>query len=65
VLGTRSVDADGGWFIFTLPPAEIAVHPPNAGGRAVCTCCATTWPPPWPSGRGIEHGLYQPQRRVA
>jgi hypothetical protein len=50
VLGTRSVDAAGGGrFIFTLPLAELAVHPPDAGGRAVCTCCATTWPPPWPS----------------
>jgi hypothetical protein len=34
VLGTRSVDAGGGWLIFALPPAEIAVHPAEAGGRA-------------------------------
>ena len=27
VLGLRSVDAGGGWLIFALPPAEIAVHP--------------------------------------
>ncbi len=27
VLGSRSVDAGGGWLIFALPPAEIAVHP--------------------------------------
>jgi hypothetical protein len=27
VLGTRSVDAGGGWLIFALPPAELAVHP--------------------------------------
>jgi predicted enzyme related to lactoylglutathione lyase len=27
VLGFRSVDAGGGWLIFALPPAEIAVHP--------------------------------------
>jgi len=27
VLGTPSVDAGGGWLIFSLPPAEIAVHP--------------------------------------
>jgi len=26
-LGLRSVDAGGGWLIFALPPAEIAVHP--------------------------------------
>jgi hypothetical protein len=34
VLGTRSVDAGGGWLIFALPPAEIAVHPAERGGRA-------------------------------
>ena len=34
VLGTRSVDAGGGWLTFALPPAEIAVHPAEAGGRA-------------------------------
>jgi hypothetical protein len=34
VLGTRSVDAGGGWLIFALPPAEIAVHPADQGGRA-------------------------------
>ena len=34
VLGTRSVDAGGGWLIFALPPAEIAVHPGDEGGRA-------------------------------
>jgi len=27
VLGLRSVDAGGGWPIFALPPAELAVHP--------------------------------------
>ena len=26
-LGLRSVDAGGGWPIFALPPAELAVHP--------------------------------------
>ena len=34
VLGTRTVDAGGGWLIFALPPAEVAVHPAEAGGRA-------------------------------
>jgi catechol 2,3-dioxygenase-like lactoylglutathione lyase family enzyme len=35
VLGTRSVDAGGGWLIFALPPAELACHPtaPEDGGR--------------------------------
>jgi catechol 2,3-dioxygenase-like lactoylglutathione lyase family enzyme len=27
VLGLASVDAGHGWLIFTLPPAEVAVHP--------------------------------------
>jgi catechol 2,3-dioxygenase-like lactoylglutathione lyase family enzyme len=27
VLGFRSVDAGGGWLIFALPPAELALHP--------------------------------------
>src|SRR5258708_39470429 len=29
VLGFAGVDAGGGWLIFKLPPAEIAVHPTN------------------------------------
>ena len=27
VLGFKSVDAGGGWLIFALPPAEVALHP--------------------------------------
>jgi catechol 2,3-dioxygenase-like lactoylglutathione lyase family enzyme len=27
VLGLDSVDSGGGWLIFALPPAEVAVHP--------------------------------------
>src|ERR1035438_5147112 len=27
VLQLHSVDAGGGWLIFALPPAEVAVHP--------------------------------------
>jgi catechol 2,3-dioxygenase-like lactoylglutathione lyase family enzyme len=27
VLGLAAVDAGGGWLIFALPPAELAVHP--------------------------------------
>src|SRR5512135_3014586 len=27
VLGLPNVDAGGGWLIFGLPPAEVAVHP--------------------------------------
>jgi catechol 2,3-dioxygenase-like lactoylglutathione lyase family enzyme len=32
-LGFRSVDAGGGWLIFALPPAELAAHPAEEGGR--------------------------------
>jgi catechol 2,3-dioxygenase-like lactoylglutathione lyase family enzyme len=33
VLGLRSVDAGGGWLIFALPPAELAVHPADGPAR--------------------------------
>jgi catechol 2,3-dioxygenase-like lactoylglutathione lyase family enzyme len=33
VLGFDSVDAGGGWLIFKLPPAELAAHPDDTGGR--------------------------------
>jgi catechol 2,3-dioxygenase-like lactoylglutathione lyase family enzyme len=33
VLEYRFVDAGGGWPIFALPPAEIAVHPAEGGGK--------------------------------
>ena len=29
VLGTRSVDAGGGWLIFALPPAELGLYQPR------------------------------------
>ena len=29
ILELRAVDAGGGWLIFALPPAELAVHPGN------------------------------------
>ena len=32
VLGLDSVDAGGGWLIFALPPAELALHPHASGG---------------------------------
>jgi catechol 2,3-dioxygenase-like lactoylglutathione lyase family enzyme len=32
VLGLPSVDAGGGWLIFALPPAEVAMHPHETGG---------------------------------
>jgi predicted enzyme related to lactoylglutathione lyase len=33
VLGLSSVDAGGGWLIFALPPAELAVHPADGETR--------------------------------
>jgi predicted enzyme related to lactoylglutathione lyase len=33
VLGLSSVDAGGGWLIFALPPAELAVHPAEREGH--------------------------------
>jgi predicted enzyme related to lactoylglutathione lyase len=33
VLNLPSVDAGGGWLIFALPPAELAVHPTDGGSR--------------------------------
>ena len=33
VLNLRSVDAGGGWLIFALPPAELAVHPADGDGH--------------------------------
>ena len=32
LLGFDSVDAGGGWLIFKLPPAELAMHPAETGG---------------------------------
>jgi hypothetical protein len=31
VFGWSHVDAGGGWLIYALPPAEVAVHPAGAG----------------------------------
>jgi predicted enzyme related to lactoylglutathione lyase len=33
VVGLPSVDAGGGWLIFAMPPAELAVHPTDGDGR--------------------------------
>ena len=46
VLGTRSVDAGGGWLIFALPPAQPAVHRAKDGGRAELYLMIVV--PPWP-----------------
>ena len=33
VLGLSHVDVGGGWFIFSLPPSEVAVHPFDRNDR--------------------------------
>jgi len=33
ILDSNKVDAGGGWMIFALPPAEIAVHPTDGAPR--------------------------------
>jgi len=38
-LGLASVDAGGGWLIFALPPAELAVHPADAPAHQLYFMC--------------------------
>ena len=38
-LGCRSVDAGGGWLIFALPPAEVAVHPSDVERHELYLMC--------------------------
>jgi catechol 2,3-dioxygenase-like lactoylglutathione lyase family enzyme len=40
VLGLESVDAGGGWLIFGLPPAELAVHPGTSSRHELYLMCA-------------------------
>jgi catechol 2,3-dioxygenase-like lactoylglutathione lyase family enzyme len=39
VLGYPSVDAGGGWLIFKLPPAEVAVHPAEDPSHELYLMC--------------------------
>ncbi len=39
VLGQSHVDAGGGWLIFKLPPAELAMHPADAPGHELYFMC--------------------------
>ena len=39
VLGFDHVDAGGGWLIFGLPPAELAVHPAESAGAELYLMC--------------------------
>lgn len=40
VLGFESVDAGGGWLIFALPPADLAIHPGKDGRHELYLMCA-------------------------
>ena len=46
VLGLHHVDAGGGWLIFALPPAEVAVHPLSRENRVTnsFSCAVTSTP---------------------
>jgi predicted enzyme related to lactoylglutathione lyase len=39
VLNLPSADAGGGWLIFALPPAELAVHPSDSSGHELYLMC--------------------------
>ncbi len=39
VLSLPSADAGHGWLIFALPPAELAVHPADAGRHELYLMC--------------------------
>ena len=38
-LGFSSVDAGGGWLIFAMPPAELAVHPAGESRHELYLMC--------------------------
>ena len=38
-LGLDSVEAGGGWLIFRLPPAEVAIHPDGTPGAGLFLMC--------------------------
>jgi hypothetical protein len=39
VFGWEHVDAGDGWLIFRLPPAELGVHPAEAGAHELMLMC--------------------------
>lgn len=39
VLALDSVDAGGGWLIFAMPPAELAVHPADGSSHELYLMC--------------------------
>ena len=38
-FGWKGVDAGGGWLIFALPPAEVAVHPADGPSHELTLMC--------------------------
>ncbi|MGY1742737.1 MULTISPECIES: VOC family protein [unclassified Blastococcus] len=61
VLGLSGVDAGGGWLVFRLPPAEVAVHPAEASGAAelylVCDDVEATLADLTGRGVAVEGGI--------
>lgn len=39
VFGWKHVDAGEGWLIFALPPAELGIHPAEAGKHELSLMC--------------------------
>jgi catechol 2,3-dioxygenase-like lactoylglutathione lyase family enzyme len=39
VLGYPHIDGGGGWLIFKLPPAEVAVHPADGSSHELFLMC--------------------------
>ena len=71
IIELPNVDAGGGWPIFKLPPAEIAVHPSEssfvqrhadedlAGAILYLMCEDLTSALTWLKGKGVDHGPIQ------
>jgi catechol 2,3-dioxygenase-like lactoylglutathione lyase family enzyme len=64
VLGFDAVDAGGGWLVFALPPAELAVHPSDGEGMhelyLMCDDIDSTMADL--RGKGVEFGPVSEQR---
>lgn len=68
VLELGNVDVGGGWLIFKLPPAELAVHPSESsfvqrhaeedllGAVLYLMCEDLTAALRWLKGKGVDHG---------
>jgi enoyl-CoA hydratase/carnithine racemase len=64
VLGFTHVDVGGGWLIFGLPPAEVAVHPTDGGGshELFLMCDDVEKFRAEMAGHGVPTGALQEQR---